>query len=479
MITQLPVLVGGEPTSRWSPPDLARYDRSLRLTARERVAFIELLATNRRRAAQPQEEVLAGLQRLEEPLVDALALFGIRADRHAPAVQVLFREMVARATAYWAWTEAEWYEILQPTFRAFSRRYPDRADQTVRQQLVAIAYLIGPLTDLSSTLLRSVSPVALARRLLGPGTLEAALRRVLPVVESWGYASIHQREDLTAALAEALLTNRSPHLEDLTGEVLDQLGRRTRGHLRHSLGRLSRALEHLGLVHEALPRGPAQREFEARLNTTEVPPNWAEWCLRWYRSADLAPKTKRGYLHLLLRVGRWLSHHHPEITTPQQWTVHLAAEYVAALAEMRVGDLCDAAHTATILPSRFGRPLSARSQDRQLAVLRAFFRDLQEAPHHIPRRFDPARAFRTPRTVRHQIGPSPRDIDPLVWARLVHAGRQTSWRAPLPAGVGPSGGRGMGLRRLACRRDRALASGVHPLAAGRRHSSRHGRCVAP
>jgi len=49
-----------------------------------------------------------------------------------------------------------------------------------------------------------------------------------------------------------------------------------------------------------------------------VPPTWAEWCLRWYRSADLASKTKRNYLHVLLRVGRWLSQHHPEITTPQQ-----------------------------------------------------------------------------------------------------------------------------------------------------------------
>src|SRR5712691_12429082 len=142
---------------------------------------------------------------------------------------------------------------------------------------------------------------------------------------------------------------------------------------------------------------------------------------------------------MLLRVGRWLSHHHSEITTPQQWTVHLASEYMAALAEMRVGDLCDAVHTATIRPSPFGRPLSARSQDRQLAVLRAFFRDLQEAPHQIPRRFDPARAFRTPRTVRHQIGPSPRDIDPLVWARLVHAATSLS-EADLPRIGGRSSG---------------------------------------
>lgn len=428
-----------EPSSRWSPFDLARYDRSPHLTAPERAALARLSTASPRRNGQRLDDGRAALQRLLEPVADALALFGIRAGLHTPAVQVLLREMAARATAYWAWTEAEWDDVLQPTFRAFSRRYPDLADRTVRQQLVGVAYLVGPLTDLSSRLLRSVSPVALARRLLGREALEAAVQRVLPVVESWGYASIHQRENLTAALAEALLTNRSSHLDDLTADVLDQLGRRTRGHLRHSLGRLSRALEHLGLIDQALPRGPASRELEACLNTAEVAPTWTEWCLRWYRSADLAPKTKRNYLHVLLRVGRWLSRHHAEITTPQQWTVHLAAEYVAAVAEMRVGDHCDAVHTATILPHRFGRPLSARSQDRQLAILRAFFRDLQEAPHQIPRRFDPARAFRTPRTVRHQIGPSPRDIDPLVWARLVHAALGLT-KADLPHIGGRPGG---------------------------------------
>jgi hypothetical protein len=249
------VQVGGEPTRRWSPLDLACYDRSPRLTARERVALTQLLAANRRRAGQPQEEVLAALQRLEEPLVDALALFGIRADRHAPAVQVLSREMVARATAYWAWTKAEWYEILQPTFRAFSVRYPDRADQTVRQQLVAIAYLVGPLTDLSS-ILRSVSPVALARRLLGRGTLEAALCRVLPVVESWGYASIHQREDLTAALAEALLTNRSPRLDgfcDIGVGSADRVGSRRCVRAPAALRPISHAMAMTSVVGSCMP----------------------------------------------------------------------------------------------------------------------------------------------------------------------------------------------------------------------------------
>ena len=52
------------------------------------------------------------------------------------------------------------------------------------------------------------------------------------------------------------------------------------------------------MIDKSLPRGPAPRELETRINTTDAPPTWAEWCLRWYRSADLASKTKRNYLHV-------------------------------------------------------------------------------------------------------------------------------------------------------------------------------------
>ena len=81
----------------------------------------------------------------------------------------------------------------------------------------------------------------------------------------------------------------------------------------------------------------------------------------------------------------------------------------------------DAEHTKTILPSAFGKPLSARSKDRHFAIMRAFFKDLQDEPHLIPRRFDPVRLFRTPRAIRNQISANPRDLSPLLWAKLVHA----------------------------------------------------------
>jgi hypothetical protein len=86
--------------SRWPPFDLARYDRSPELAAYERAALARLITSTGRRGGQPQQEVMAAVQRLIEPLGDALAVFGIRADLRTRAVQILFREMAARATAY-------------------------------------------------------------------------------------------------------------------------------------------------------------------------------------------------------------------------------------------------------------------------------------------------------------------------------------------------------------------------------------------
>jgi integrase len=53
--------------------------------------------------------------------------------------------------------------------------------------------------------------------------------------------------------------------------------------------------------------------------------------------------------------------------------------------------------------------------------MRRFFRDCQEW-EWIPRRFDPRRAFATPRTVRGLLKLSPKVIDDLTWVKLLRAG---------------------------------------------------------
>jgi len=417
---QQPLAPVRAPVPRWEPPiDLERYDRHPELTPQEQDALCWFVTRFSGTMRSWPQEINLPLQRLLQPLQDVLALLGVSAKYRTTPLAVLLQEMDARGSSYWAWSEQTWHEILQPNFTAFQQRYPHFTDQTVRLQLLAIGYFVCPLSDLSSTLLRSVQPVPLARRLFGRALLDQAVERIYTVIMSWGYNTGNHKQELTQAIAEAFIANRSPYLEDLTFPLLAALAEKTRWHLRHSLGRLSRALEHLGLIDGSLPRTGTQPAITGRIDASDIAAEWTEWCLRWYQCSALAPKTKTDYLHVLLRTGRWLMYHHPEITTPHQWTTRLAAEYVAALGEMRVGDFVDAQHTKTILPGAFGKPLSARSKDRHLAIMRAFFKDLHEEPHLVPRHFDPVRTFRTPRVIRNQISPNPRDLNPLLWAKLV------------------------------------------------------------
>jgi integrase len=83
---------------------------------------------------------------------------------------------------------------------------------------------------------------------------------------------------------------------------------------------------------------------------------------------------------------------------------------------MQIGDWVDSGRCG----ARGGRPLRAKTQDARLSALRLFFRDLQEWGL-IPRRLSPERAFATPRAVRHKMGPDPRVIDSILWAKLLWA----------------------------------------------------------
>jgi hypothetical protein len=67
-------------------------------------------------------------------------------------------------------------------------------------------------------------------------------------------------------------------------------------------------------------------------------------------------------------------------------------------------------------------------------VTLTFFRDLQEW-EWVSRRFDPAHALRTPRTVRALLGPDPRVIADEIWAKLLWAGLNVE-AADLPTADG-------------------------------------------
>ena len=218
-----------------------------------------------------------------------------------------------------------------------------------------------------------------------------------------------------------MLVNRHQALEQITDARLICLRQRMKPYQRGTLERLSKVLAHWRIIEQALPPfSDTLRVLPEHTDTSGIAPEWVDWCLQWHRFSDLTSGVKRQYLHILLRTGRWLAEFHPEVTSPQQWTSSLAAEYVAAVIHLNAGDFCTPAY-CNRMGEKIGLPLSANAKERQLVAIRTFFRELQGDPHNVPQRFDPLRAFRTPNTIKKQIGPNPRDLDPYRWAKLVHA----------------------------------------------------------
>jgi integrase len=145
---------------------------------------------------------------------------------------------------------------------------------------------------------------------------------------------------------------------------------------------------------------------------------WAAWADRWYAASTITPKGRRFIRNTMLRIGRWLSAEHPQVTEPGAWTRQTCTAWVATVDRLTVGDYVQ---RGIGLEERLGQPISARYKEGCITAARTFFRDLQEW-EWIPRRFDPARALATPRSILALIGPNPRVIADDVWAKLLWAG---------------------------------------------------------
>jgi len=400
--------------------DIARYDRRPALTPEERGAAAAIaLRYPGWLAAQP---TLATLERLVRPLYDALGRSGCAQWWRHVAVRIIIGEMHRRGSTFWAWGDAEWADTIGATAAA-SRCRVGTYHNNLRQYVAVIAYLLGGLHDLSPFLVyRGLQWVALAGNVFGDEALEVATTTVWAVAAGWGYRP-SSRRDVRMTLAIALLDNRSSRLADLSRDGLAALrGRAYTMIMAETLDVISRVLAHLGLIAAPLPsRAAVPVPFGERPAPPDVDPVWLDWCRRWHASAvDLSPKVRDGYGLALLRVGRWLAHAHPDITSPEQWTYELAAECGEMVRSLTIGQYCGRTDRRQYM-GRYGQPLKPAPKTAIYAALRAFFTDLQAEPFNLRRRFDPARAFRIPTAVRQAIGPDPRTIDIRWWSMIVHA----------------------------------------------------------
>lgn len=402
------------------PIRIADYDRSSSLTAAEHELLTCKLSGDLRteRGVRTMLGQLAGLERLLTPINDALAVIDGRRACGDRVRLILLQGCAERRTTFWAWDETIWRKVLGTNQQVFVSAHdvkPRAAGE--RQALIAVAYLLRCFRDISS--LGEVKRVALAEKIFGKDQVSTTLTRVMDVVTAWGYRS--PNKPLISMVAELLLINQRPELESLTADFIGAVRARWRdsNHRSSLYFQLARVLATLGIVSdEPKVRDTVDREFIAAGRIAGIAADWVVMVERWEATSTLTAVSRRQFRNMILKAGRWLKDRHPEVTGADQWTRELAAEYVGAVNRMRIGDYVW--HTAGI-SNGLGKPITARSKNALLGSMRCFFTDAQEW-EWIPRRFDPTRAFATPRPIKSLIGPAPRTIADDLWAKLLWAG---------------------------------------------------------
>jgi integrase len=404
-------LPSSAPSWPW-PLNLAAYDRTPVLSERERAQLEYIFTRSHGQVRKPTKRVLA---RLIRPIEEALRYLHVPSDDSFAVIRIMCIEMHQRGTPFWAWSLEIWRDILGPDLTHFSQRY-GRKDlrHPARAHLPIIAYLLDVIPDVWPLI--EMNEIHLqARRIFGKEAIDQAVLRLRTTLQSWGYQQKEQRR-FTACVSYLLMRNRSPTLEDLTVELLETVAHTCplKG-VQAYLYQVSRALFALGAISRPFPAMRGERPVVSGTDGS-IAAEWLTWCQRWQKqSTARSPGTT---YYPLLKVGRWLKVHHPEVTSPAHWTYELCAEFVAAASEMKVGEWSDANQRTRLVAERIGQPLRPNAKNHLLQAMRAFLRDCQEWGW-IPVRINPHRALRTPRSIWNLIGPDPRVVDKEAWAKLL------------------------------------------------------------
>ena len=341
------------------PLDETRYDRTPLLTTTEQEAIAVFARQPRDRAVVVASAYQQGtLIRLLEPLHDALTVIHTEERLKIHSLYLVLRMCARDGRPFWAWDHETWIRVLGTSTADFFSMHKPGNPTDLRQYIIAIAYLLNCFSDFQA--LGGIEVAALAYKVFGQATTEAAFAPILEVNAQWGYSRKDNDAAFRSVIAEVLLLNKSPRTSDLTRPFLEQIHIATAPNpgRRAMVYRLSRILVHLGILETALPLLgglPAKTFKEER--ERGIAPEWVEWVERWFATTT-RPLPHRLDMGLdLLRMGRWLAQHHPEVTTPADFTRELAAEVVAAVNQMNIGDFsCENLNVPLKNP---GKPWSA------------------------------------------------------------------------------------------------------------------------
>ena len=401
------------------PIRLEDYDRTGSLSAIERRALTKnvMQEVSPGRSIRSVLDRVRGIERLCRPLAAALGAIDSNR-RYDDRVELMVLKWCAKTgTSFWSWDATTWRTLLGTTQQAFFAAHAPRPSAGgERHALVAVAYLLRCFTDIPA--LGEIQRVGLAEKIFGRERIAHSLKRITDLSVGWGYQG--RSESLMSMVAELLLINQRPELEALSVELIKSAKARwPASQYRSALySRLFRVLGALGIIEASTPANPAMANSSRAARVADVPSAWTSTVERWEATSPLTLRSRTHVSAAVFKAGRWLQSAHPEVTTPEHWTRELAADYVAAVCRMKIGD--HVSRTSGITRS-IGKPVSARTKDYLCGSMRRFFADLQDW-EWIPRRFNPFRVFATPRSIKALIGPSPRTIADDLWAKLLWAG---------------------------------------------------------
>jgi integrase len=424
--------VASSPLSRPWPIDVTHYDRSPDLYENERAELGWLMGQKPFQLRPKSKQIL---HRLLLPLEDVFTVTHLHQHSCGETLRVMAMEMYYRDKTFWAWQDAEWIEIIGSSTAAFAARYGRtyRGGQLhpARREIPVLAYLLAAPADIDP-LLAPFTITSLARKIWGEETLAAHVQRLTAVLRRWGYQEKHPVKFI-ACTAYLLLRNRSPYLETLTDELLETVNQTcTIACVRERLFQVSRALAALDLIRRPLPDPKAASRPKTAETDGQISESWLWWCRRWRDHSPSADKEHSYYS--LLKVGRWLHGHHPEVSSPADFTYEIAISFVAAVMEMKVGEWISQEKRARLPEDRLGQPLRPNAKAGLLKCLRVFFRDCQEWGW-IAIRFNPSRVLQSPRSLRNLIGPDPKAVERDRWAKLLWAAMNLE-REDLPTTAG-------------------------------------------
>jgi hypothetical protein len=308
---------------------------------------------------------------------------------------------------YWCWDEPTWIDVAEQAARS--------GDKGSRGPVVAVAHLLGLHRTLHHEV--QVQEPKVAELVFGRDTVRAVIAEVVDTLRSWDASQHTVGGQIPAALSDLLLVTGTPRLDDVTEQGIRTLAERyPKGARRSGLIKISRVLAHQGIIATPLHGNDALRGPRPDTLST-VPPSWLAWAQRWRALSTHEPGTIRGMFSVILIAGRWAAEKHPEALEPHLWTRDIAAEYVADTLHAVHGQW--AGHNRNT--SKRGQPLSAVGKVQRIDCLRGFLCDLIDWEWITPK-FDPRKVLAGPVSVRAQIGPNPRIIDEVSWAKLMAAG---------------------------------------------------------